>query len=169
MVQQKYCSPKCNQKHWVKSNPQRDREAKRRYRLKQPVLCRGCGSPIPTELRGMGITYCSDECRKKSRKDSSRQYRINRRLLVMGRLGGAICVYCGCNEFGALEINHKNGGGSRDYRDGAGPKLVNDIYYGRKKESDFNVACRVCNAWHYISKKLNVDNWKVLWTLGDGQ
>src|ERR1700678_122970 len=44
----------------------------------------------------------------------SREHQKEIRLKVIDLLGGAKCVYCGCNDIRVLEINHKNGGGWKE-------------------------------------------------------
>jgi len=85
---------------------------------------------------------------KQSRKES----RLNRRVRVMEILGGAICKRCGCTEVTFLEINHKNGGGCKEYR-AIGNHLLGIILRGERTTEDLEVLCRVCNALDYLEQK----------------
>jgi len=160
---QKYCSIKCREYSWIKSNPERSKELKRNWRMKKPLLCKGCKNVIDINYRSSGRTYCSDNCLQIASKENGKNHRLNRRIMVFKMLGGLKCVYCGCDEYKALEINHRLGGGCREYKNGMGGQLVTDLFYKKKSLKDFEVTCRVCNAWHYISKKINKDNWIIKW------
>jgi predicted nucleic acid-binding Zn ribbon protein len=160
---QKYCSKQCRDKQWLKKNPERHKQHIKKWRLKQIVLCRYCGKPIPNDKRGMGVTMCSDECRKNKTKEVNKDFRLKRRTKVLEMLGGPICKYCGCNEVGALEINHINGGGCKELKFSAGSRFISEIYYGKRRVEDLEVTCRVCNAWHYISSKVNKGRWVIKW------
>lgn len=153
-------------KIWNKRNPEKQREyaeVSRQRKLLVPRFCVECKNQIPPERRRSGVMLCSRACLLKRRLVQVAKYRMKRRLRVFKMLGGPVCVYCGCDYIPALEINHKFGGGSREFRRGAGGNLVLKIYQGKRKPDDLEVACRVCNAWHYISKKGGVDGWKITW------
>jgi hypothetical protein len=148
-----YCFPKCRLDYWQKHHRIRVKEYAKRYNLKHPPLCKICKSPIPENERKSGVCFCSDTCRDISRTNVDKAFRNRRRLAVFKMLGGAICVNCGCSDIRLLEINHKHGGGAREYRSGAGVRLVEDIYYNRRNKNDFDVRCRVCNNLYYLILK----------------
>jgi hypothetical protein len=78
-----------------------------------------------------------------------RQYRDLRRR-VMEKLGGGVCVRCGCDDERLLEINHKRGGGRKE---GWSRRMVSNlraILAGTRKSDDLEVVCKVCNVRHYI-------------------
>ena len=50
------------------------------------------------------------------KKPQQRKGYLNRRIKAFGILGGAFCVNCGCDVLEFLEVNHKNGGGCKEYR-----------------------------------------------------
>ena len=171
---QKFCSPLCRSRWYWKNHPdkikvyiQNSTSARKSARIaKRTMICKGCGNPIPTERYRK--SYCSDECYLSYKYSRENKKRDIRKLKIFNMLGGAFCKYCGCNEPEALEINHKNGGGNRERRLKRGGKtggnsLVDEIYYGRLSPDVVEVTCRVCNAWHYITKKIGYDKWKITW------
>lgn len=93
----------------------------------------------------------------------NREYRKELRREVL-RLLGEVCVYCGCDDSRLLEINHRNGGGTKEsfgsYRNREGKRncLRSDRLYvailrGKRTTAHLETVCRVCNAWHYIGLK----------------
>lgn len=80
-------------------------------------------------------------------------------------LGGK-CVNCGCDNTDALEINHKNGGGTRERRERNGSKAFYlAILSGRRDSADLEIRCKVCNILHYLKELKKVEgNWKITWT-----
>ena len=99
----------------------------------------------------------------KSRKS---QYET-RRAKAFEMLGGAKCVYCGCDVLSFLEINHKNGDGCQEWKKmGAG--IVDRILNGTRTVDGLEVACRVCNNLHYLQLKdpQAASGFKVIWTGG---
>ena len=101
-----------------------------------------------------------EKCREYGRK-----YRKQKREEVIFLLGGK-CVYCNCQEYDALEINHINGGGNKEKH----YKISREAYYldiisGRRPHNDLELTCRVCNAVHYLEKiKKLGGKWKVVYT-----
>ena len=51
-----------------------------------------------------------------------------------------------------LELNHKNGGGSQQYKT-YGNRLMRLIYSGLIGTEGYNVLCRVCNALDHLKRK----------------
>ena len=136
----------------------------RRYHPK----CRNCDEDMPLLLRGnkhYGVRFCSEKCRATKRKEDRRKYstKYNKELKVrvFDKLGGAKCVYCGCDDIKVLEVNHINGGGVKELH--STPNFKLDIVSGRRKIDDLEVTCRVCNAWHYIKEKVSGE-WKIKWS-----
>jgi len=100
-----------------------------------------------------------------------RQRRKDTRIKVFELLGGR-CVNCGCDDYDALEINHINGGGRKEYKTltqrGARWTFYNAILKGTRTRDDLEITCRVCNAHHYLVKLKGVeDKWTI--TYGDNQ
>lgn len=104
--------------------------------------------------RAMGFkqpTYGTAEYRQQYRK----LYHAYHRDRVFELLGGAVCVECGCTVRENLELNHIQGGGSKDMKRLKRRKIVGAIklkYIAEHPEelSKYNVLCRVCNAHHYL-------------------
>ena len=65
---------------------------------------------------------------------------------------GSKCVYCGCDVFEALEINHIDGSGRQEWlKIGSSPmhRMIRDGEYPFPVE----LTCRVCNSVHYLKTK----------------
>lgn len=94
---------------------------------------------------------------KEHKKERGRKWRIRLRKVVFNIIShnNPVCENCGCDDFRLLEINHKNGGGTKDLgRYGRRTnQFVWDIYKGIRKIDDLNLLCRVCNAKHYLELK----------------
>lgn len=90
------------------------------------------------------------------RKELGKIFRLRFRKTILNILSknNPICVSCGCDKQELLEINHKNGGGTKEVQRGKkGVKFYWDIYMGRRKTDDLEILCRVCNAKHYLELK----------------
>jgi len=117
------------------------------------------------------MVYTGDKKREydrewaKKHRASQKKYIQNLKIKVFNKLGGK-CVYCECNDINALEMNHINGGGGKEYRENGGgcqKQMYLDIMAGRR--TDIELACRVCNSLHYLVKLKGLKNrWKVIWT-----
>jgi hypothetical protein len=87
-------------------------------------------------------------------------------MLRVGR-GKLECEQCGIDRPEILEINHKDGGGGKEYHQftknginiGGGRPWVyyNQIASGKRTINDLNLICKVCNAIHYVKFKYNID------------
>lgn len=102
----------------------------------------------------------------KRKSKATLHYReLRERVLVF--LGNK-CVHCGCTIKGALEINHRNGGGRKEKKEYYGALTSRSFYYdilsGRRKIDDLELTCRICNAYHYLKiiKKIPGE-WKIEW------
>lgn len=83
-------------------------------------------------------------------RESMKNYCRSIRVKAIIFLGGK-CVKCGCTDIKALEINHIDGGGSKDkYAHGRRKQYYLDILSGRRKSDDLNIMCKVCNSWHCL-------------------
>ena len=88
-----------------------------------------------------------------------RQLKLRALQLISG-LEIPRCNNCSCDTLEFLEINHKNGGGTRDYGMHGG-NMYQAILWGRRTEKgkiqrktdDLEVLCRVCNSLHYLRLK----------------
>ena len=61
------------------------------------------------------------------------------------------CAGCGCDDWELLEVNHRNGGGSRDLQ-GLHEKggLTRQVFNGHRAVDDLDLRCRPCNAVDYL-------------------
>lgn len=101
---------------------------------------------------------------------SRRSQYLNRRIKALEMVGGAKCVYCGCDVLSFLEINHKNGDGCQEWKKmGAG--IVDRLLNGTRAIDGLEVACRVCNNLHYLQLKdpEAAKGFKVIWNAETGE
>lgn len=78
----------------------------------------------------------------------------NRKIKAMELVGGAFCVRCKCDELHALEFNHKNGGGSLEYRESNKKPIVDRILTMKRGTEDLEILCRVCNSLDHLERKI---------------
>jgi len=158
-----FCSSRCRLRNWQKNNPEKCKKSGEKYRNKirriNPKYCHVCGDLLG---KGKSVICGKLECKKEILKITQKKYRFERRLEVMKLLGGPICANCGCDDISALEINHIHGGGAKEFREGQGTRLVDEIFFGKRDPKNFEVTCRVCNALHYMGLK-GLNGWKVIW------
>lgn len=72
------------------------------------------------------------------------EYRIEQRMLAIQSLGGK-CARCECTDWRVLQIDHVNGGGTRERREHPGTislykRVVRDAASGR-----YQLLCANCN------------------------
>ena len=90
--------------------------------------------------------------------------RLKLKQRVLDNLGGPICVRCGCNDIQILEVNHKNGGGTKWARAHyAGAMFYYDIIKGRRTTSDLEVLCKICNVIDDVKRRFQIDRHIVTW------
>jgi hypothetical protein len=89
--------------------------------------------------------------------------RANRKvaLVLIGR-GKLSCVRCGCDQVALLEINHKEGGGSKDNR-ARHSRFMRDIARRRRTIDDLELLCKPCNAIHALELKHGPLPMRVVW------
>ena len=75
---------------------------------------------------------------------------------------GTKCIYCGCDDLNALEINHINGGGTKERKKSKIISLWQAVAYGHRKTDDLELVCRVCNAAHYLELK-GITGFNIIW------
>jgi hypothetical protein len=98
------------------------------------------------------------------------------KLVVFQKISGQekpICSNCGCSDIRCLEVNHKNGGGNKEYRaygtmlngiwHSGGAKFYRAIYKGDRKTDDLNVLCRVCNNLEHLERRFGQLPFKIIW------
>lgn len=97
--------------------------------------------------------------RKPKNRDSSKNLHNSAMFVISGNTN-VKCNYCGCNDIRLLEINHKNGGGGKEMK-GRSSTFYGDIIKYRRDVSDLEIACRVCNALHYLELKFGKLPYKI--------
>lgn len=86
-------------------------------------------------------------------------YRCGQKLKAMQIVSGLEkpkCKNCGCSDLRALEMNHKNLGGSKERRMRGNQLLYGAIISGKRRTNDLDVLCRICNSKHYLEKKFDL-------------
>jgi hypothetical protein len=122
-------------------------------------ICKSCNTKYAREW----VSKNKEKRRKQQRvayarnsthyREIARRSRLTQKLGAMEILGGARCVNCGCDDLRILEINHKNGGGSKEYKQvKAGHRFHYLIRSRKRSTTDLEVRCRVCNALDYIER-----------------
>ena len=146
--------------------------------------CPHCGVTIDIrDKRGWFKEYCTKypekaALRKKAmiewdqehRRDRAKKNRelIRRVIFNIISNNNPVCENCGCNDLNLLEINHKNGGGTKESHKGkSSNQFYLDIYKGRRKTDDLNLLCKVCNALHYLELKNGKLPFVISWRKND--
>lgn len=121
-----------------------------------------------------GNFYCNVQCVSNDRKlrkaplgfvpnNTPRPETKLLRIEAMKKISPELrCIICGCTIFEALEINHKNGGGNKEYRKQRHLYFYKAIISGRRKTDDLEIRCKVCNIVHLL-EMLGISGFKVAW------
>lgn len=117
--------------------------------------CSQCLIPKPLKQfyrhagRSDGFLDKCKDCTKANEKIDIERYRANgrkkqrsRRARALAALGGK-CVRCGFDDYRALQIDHKNGGGSLERRAGYQAKAILQVLRGEVEK--FQLLCANCN------------------------
>lgn len=90
-------------------------------------------------------------------KRHNRKVRLQALQMISG-LEVPECYMCGCNDLRVLEVNHKNGGGSQEYKSlrKKGRTIYFVIVKGYRKVDDLEILCKVCNAIHYVEQRFGL-------------
>ena len=102
---------------------------------------------------------------REKRNAGQRRYYNSLRKRVLDLMGGK-CIYCGCDEYKALEINHINGGGyqERMLRGSRSKQFYLDIVAGRRQLKDLELTCGVCNTRHKFTELKKIKGtWEIKW------
>lgn len=144
------------------------------------IQCPSCGKFIDARDRsGTYKKYCKKypekakqrlERMKKYDQEYKRERGLQSRIRVKNVVfnlisnNNPICANCGCDDKRFLEINHIQGGGNKELKNGKNANVFMwNIYKGRRKTGDLNLLCRVCNAFHYLELKFGKFPMKILW------
>lgn len=108
--------------------------------------------------------------RKRLREQDVKKHK-ELRLIVLQKISGVekpFCFMCHCDDIRLLEINHKNGGGTKELKKGRNARrFYLDIKHCRRGINDLNVLCRVCNNWDYLERKYGSLPYTVIWNGGN--
>jgi hypothetical protein len=88
-----------------------------------------------------------------------------RALNLITRGGPLICAHCGCDDLRLIEINHRNGGGVKERRVGGNFTGINfyaAIVNRTRTTEDLELTCRLCNARHYLERKVPETKGRIL-------
>ncbi len=89
-------------------------------------------------------------------------YKKRLREKAIEKLGGPVCVNCGCTKKEILEINHVKGKGRQERKKYQNyHSFFRDIINEKVNIMDFNILCRVCNAKHYVENELGIKGYKI--------
>ena len=145
--------------------------------VKTIAICPLCGKPKDArDRRGYSQAYLTahperkDKLKnwlKENKKSHSDTTSIRLKKSVFALISKSTephCVRCGCDDLRLLEINHKNGGGGKEYKQGKNAMAIyRDIAMLRRSTDDLELLCRVCNALHYLESKYGRLPMVVLW------
>jgi len=119
-----------------------------------------------TKENKVTVNKRSREWKKKNRERMRKYSRSYNKILVLkvqAFLGGK-CIYCGCDISEALEINHRAGRSNRDDMKGSRSRYYHSILKGVRSKDEFELTCRICNNWHYLTKLKGIpDGWTITW------
>ncbi len=161
------------------------------FKIKDIVVCRSCYCSFRPK-RGRIRENCPDcgkeldvrnrkkQYQKRSRatllkwiKNNPKKIKISRdnhrkklRIGVLKKITNykkIVCIACGCNDIRLLEINHKNGGGTKENKRIGSMRLYYDILYEKRTVKDLEILCRVCNSLHYLELKFGKLPFKIIW------
>ena len=98
-------------------------------------------------------------------KPNREDYKKRLRGKAIEKLGGPVCINCGCTVSKILEINHINGGGRKELKKYKNyHSFFRAIINEKVNIRDFNILCRVCNAKHYVENELGIKGYKIKFT-----
>lgn len=131
--------------------------------------CPSCGSSVEARKRKgnrnlnnlieRSVSY--PEAVKAGRKRHRKSLR--RSVLLLIGCGVIRCSRCGCDDERMIEINHKNGGGAREYRSIGSARFYYLIAKLERDVSDLELCCRVCNSLHYLEQQYGNLPFTVRW------
>lgn len=98
-------------------------------------------------------------------KPNKIDYKKRLRERAIQKLGGPICVNCGCTKKEILEINHIKGNGRQERKKYQNyHSFFRAIINEKVNIRDYNILCRVCNAKHYIEEKFGIKGYEIKFT-----
>lgn len=118
----------------------------------------------PERTQGLKEWIKKPENKKRHSKEWNERLHIGVLRIISKNLHPK-CINCGCDDIRLLEINHKKGGGTKEFETG---KYAREFYWKifklERPVDDLEVLCRVCNALHYVKLKYGKLPFVVKWT-----
>ena len=150
-------------REWRKVNRERLLEQRRRKYREDPEYFREKGRLYYWRNQEKCVRQARER-RAKVTPEQKAQWRLNKKRRALELIGGTKCVYCGCDDLAMLEVNHRDGRGSEDYKS-HGYYIYGRIISGERKTDDLETTCRVCNALHYLRLKYpeSASRFQVIW------
>jgi len=81
--------------------------------------------------------------RERKLKQTKKHFNEQRRKVIT--LLGGKCVRCSCSDWRVLQVNHKNGGGSKERRLKGSWGIFRQILSGKRLINDLDLRCANCN------------------------
>ena len=133
--------------------------------------CIECGNEfeVSSEKKNMKKMFCCKKCKdrykvRKYRKEhpdynkkKKREYYVKTRKKVIEILGGK-CARCGIDDWRVLQINHLNGGGTKEFRNGHPEKIYRAIINGDRATDDLELRCANCNILYEYERGVRKDD-----------
>ena len=176
-VSRLYCSKKCQSAYF--------RSHGHGYNQKMPDdrVCPSCGSAFKASAGKHYGQFCSTGCYQKGwhkkhpekhaillqdMKDWRKahpKYDVDYRTRALRVIGGGTlkCAHCGCDKLRVLEIEHINGGGSKEHRSRGAHSFYASIINGTRRTDDLTILCKVCNQLAYVERHFNIKGHVVSW------
>lgn len=122
--------------------------------------CKGCERVRERELYQLNI-----DRERASRRHWDKVYRKRDRLRALEKVGRGkiICSECGCDVPQFIDINHINGGGTKERENAKGHNFVDNILRGKRGIEDLNLLCKVCNAADHLRRLSPTIYYKIIW------
>ena len=144
---------------------------RRKKERNEKGLCLECNGPRDRD----GLLVCKTcDAKKHTETQLKKDYEIRRKRHKIRRrevftklskrdsnINKPTCVRCGCDDYKILEINHKNGGGRREYAQYRGYNFIRMIHQGKLDQAQYEVTCKICNAAHYAERITN-HKWSIV-------
>jgi len=154
LMHQKYCSERCGIKAGIQRvNKVRSQRRKMELEKSSHRTCARCGKEFIATCKPQ--KYCSPQCRNVqiavtyARKHPEKVRlvtlvsHIRLRKRVLEKFGGK-CIRCGIDDWRVLQLNHLNGGGTKEHKAKSRDRFYREILTG-KRDEDFNILCANCN------------------------
>lgn len=154
-------------RRWSLENEERRREMGRAYDLRNRAK-RTEAAKLRRNKPGMRVQlateslarYHADPEYRRRALELAAHRRVAHRKQIFRLLGGEQCSKCGFDDYRALQIDHKNGGGLKEFREN--PTLLKAKKYLEHiqiHQSDYQVLCANCN-WIKRFENSEVPNYR---------